>query len=71
MKFREQVVFDIGARKFKYLHQDLASKRNAVDIVELNKRLNQTKKINIYTNAKIIVASVLCLAIITMISLKV
>ena len=70
MKFREQVVFDIGEKKFRYLHQEVASKSNTVDIIDLNKRLNQTKRINIYTNAKIIAVSVLCLTIITMLSLK-
>ncbi len=70
MKFREQVVFDIGEEKFKYLHRVNNNKRNKVNMIDLNKRLNQTKRINFYTNAKIITVSLLCLALITMISLK-
>ena len=44
MKFRNKVIFDITADKFKYLHRDGKNKSNKVDIVELNKRLNYTKK---------------------------
>ena len=70
MKFRNQVVFDIREDKFKYLHRDGKNKSNKVDIVELNKRLNYTKKINIYTNAKIIAASFLLLGFIAFVSLN-
>jgi hypothetical protein len=70
MKFREQVVFDIGEEKFKYLHRVNNNKRNKVNMIDINKRLNQTKRINFYTNAKIITVSLLCLALIAMISLK-
>ncbi len=70
MKFREQVVFDIGEEKLKYLHRVNNNKRNKVNMIDLNKRLNQTKRINFYTNAKIITVSLLCLALIAMISLK-
>ena len=70
MKFRDQVIFDINEEKFKYLHRESKDKLNRVDIVELNKRLNETKKINFYTNAKIITVSLLCLGLITIISLQ-
>ena len=71
MKFKEQVVFDIGEEKFKYLHRENNNNRNRVDIVDLNKKLNQTKKINFYTNVKIITVLLLCLSIIATISFKV
>jgi len=70
MKFRDQVIFDINEEKFKYLHRESKDKLNRVDIIELNKRLNETKKINFYTNAKIITVSLLCLGLITIISLQ-
>ena len=70
MKSREQVVFDINEDKFKYLHHQDKSKKIKVDIVELNKRLNQIKKNNFYLNAKITFASILCLTVIVIISLK-
>ena len=71
MKFKEQVVFDIGEEKFKYLHRENNNNRNRVDIIDLNKRLNITKKNNVYTNLKIIFSAFLFLGVITLISLKV
>jgi len=53
MKTKEQVVFDIGADKFKYLQRE-DKKVKKVDIIDLNARLNNTKKKNIYNNTKII-----------------
>jgi hypothetical protein len=71
MKIREHVIFDIKEEKFRYLHRQDKNKNNKVDIVELNKRLNQLKKNNFYVNAKITIVSVLCLTVIIMISLKI
>ena len=48
MKNKEQVVFDIGKEKFKYLQRDEIKSSNKVDMVELNKRLNETKRMNFY-----------------------
>jgi hypothetical protein len=69
MKFRDQVIFDIGEEKFKYLHRE-DKNTNRVDIVELNKRLNETKKINLYINIKIILVSLSLVSIIALISLN-
>ena len=71
MSFKDQVVFDIAEEKFKYLNRENKNLRNRADIVELNKKLNQTKKSNFYNNAKIVTASILLLALVAMISLKV
>jgi hypothetical protein len=71
MKIKEQVVFDIREEKFRYLHRQDKDKNNKVDMVELNKRLNQLKKNNFYVNAKITIASILCLTVVIMISLKI
>lgn len=69
MKSKEQVVFDISEEKFKYL-QRVEKKIKKVDIIDLNKRLNHTKKINIYNNTKVITYSLLGLAAVALISLK-
>tara|TARA_B100000780_G_C20727752_1_gene289201 strand:- start:285 stop:500 length:216 start_codon:yes stop_codon:yes gene_type:complete len=71
MKIKEQVVFDIREEKFRYLHRQDKDKNNKVDMVELNKRLNQLKKNNFYVNAKITIVSILCLTVVIMISLKI
>ena len=70
MKFRGQVVFDIREDKFKYLHREGMNIKNRVDIVELNKRLNETRKINFYNNTKIIFISLLLLGMVALLSTK-
>ena len=70
MKAKEQVIFDIGNDKFRYLHREDIATKNRVDINELNKKLNHDKKINFYTNTKLITVSLLALAFFTLISLK-
>jgi hypothetical protein len=70
MKLKDQVVFDISEEKFRYLHREDNSKHNRVDIIDLNKKLNETKKINFYANIKIITTLLLCLALVAMVSLK-
>jgi len=70
MKYKGQVVFDIGQDKFKYLHREDNNKPNRVDIMELNKRLGNNKKKNFYSNAKIIAASSVCLGLIAAISIN-
>ncbi len=69
MKAKESVIFDISSEKFKYLHrEDKITKR--VNIVELNKKLNQTKKTNLYSNTISIVLLLLALIFFAIISLK-
>jgi len=70
MKTREQVVFDIGQDKYKYLQREELKIPKRADMTELNKRLNQSKKINIYNNTKIIIFFLFCLGLVAMISLK-
>jgi hypothetical protein len=70
MKAKEQVVFDISADKFRYLHRDENKIKHKVDIVDLNKRLNKKRKMNFYTNTKIIGLSIIFFAIFALISLK-
>jgi len=68
MKTKEQVIFDIGADKFRYLQRE-DKKVKKVDIIDLNARLNNTKKKNIYTNTKIILVSIISLIAVGSISI--
>jgi hypothetical protein len=70
MRVKEQVIFDIKTEKFKHLHREENKIRNIVDIDVLNKRLNQIRKYNIYSNAKMIIFSVVAIFIFILISLK-
>tara|TARA_B110000967_G_C18405442_1_gene326587 strand:- start:266 stop:469 length:204 start_codon:yes stop_codon:yes gene_type:complete len=65
---KEHVVFDIEREKYKYLQRDVVTRK--VDMIDLNKKLNHTKKINFYNNTKIIVFLLLCLSVFVLISLK-
>ena len=70
MKLKNQVVFDIREERFKYLHRADVNSSKRVDMVDLNRRLNQTKKTNFYTNTKIIIYSFICLGFFALISLN-
>jgi hypothetical protein len=70
MKTKDQVVFDIGNDKFMYLKRDEGKKVKKVDLIDLNKRLNQTKIKNFYNNVKVIFFLLFCLGLFTVISLK-
>jgi hypothetical protein len=70
MKILEKVVFDIAEDRFKYLQRDNEKRSKKVDMHVLNKRLNQSRKINFYTNTKIFAVSLFCFGVIALISLK-
>lgn len=70
MKTKGQVVFDINADKFRYLYRAENKIKQKVDIVDLNRRLNEKKKINFYSNTKIIAFSLLTLVVFAIITLK-
>tara|TARA_B100000767_G_scaffold266758_1_gene284594 strand:- start:3845 stop:4060 length:216 start_codon:yes stop_codon:yes gene_type:complete len=70
MRAKEQVIFDIKSDKFKYLHREENKIRNVVDIDVLNKRLNRVKKLNFYSNAKMIVFSVLTVVLFIIVSVN-
>ena len=69
MKFKDQVIFDLGNEKFRHLHR-VEKRFKKVNIVDLNQRLNQAKKNYFYYNAKVISFSLLGLVIFAVISLK-
>ena len=70
MKPSAKVVFDISQEKFKYLQRDDFRRSRKVDMNELNKRLNQNRKINLYNNTKIVAFSLLLLGFFILISLN-
>ena len=69
MKFKDQVIFDLGNEKFRHLHR-VEKRFKKVNIVDLNQRLKQAKKKNFYYNTKVIFVSLLGLVIFAVISLK-
>jgi hypothetical protein len=71
MKNKEQVVFDIRAEEFKYLYRDEDKIKNKVNIDVLNKRLNEVKKNNTYTNIKMVTFTLFVIIFISLISLKI
>jgi len=70
MKVRKQVILDIVPQKFQHLVREENKVTKRINIIDLNKRLNKTKKSNIYYNTKIITSSIICLALISLICLK-
>ena len=70
MKTKAQVVFDISHDKFTYLQRDERKRLNKVDLVDINRRLNQTKKKNFYNNAKVTIFLIFSLGFFLLISLK-
>ena len=70
MRGKEQVVFDIKSKKFKYLHREENRIRKKVDIDVLNRRLNSIKKSNIYSNAKMIAFSLFVIIFFAVLSIN-
>ena len=68
MRSKAHVIFDIQTEKFKYLHRAENKVKNTVDIDVLNKRLSRIKKLNIYSNAKMIVFSLVVLLLFALLS---
>ena len=71
MKFKEQIIYDINSVKFKYLEREENTHLHRVNIIELNKRLNETEKSNFYSTILVSVLGFACLAVLLLISIKV
>ena len=69
-KTKEQVIFDINADKFRYLYREENKIKQKVDIIELNRRLNENKKVNFYSNTKILAFSLIVFGIFALITMK-
>ena len=70
MRSREQIVYDINLEQFKHLKREENIHLHRVDINELNKRLNRTKKSHFYTTVTITVLCFSALVILSIISVK-
>ena len=55
MKIKGQTIYDLNSEQFKYLQKEDDKSSLRVDINELNKRLNQTKRSNFYTTSLAVV----------------
>jgi len=54
MKFKGQTTFSISSNKFTYLERSKNVSSRKVDINELNRRLNETKRSDFYKTSIII-----------------
>jgi hypothetical protein len=63
---KTQTIYDLSADKFKHLKREENRILHKVDINELNKRLNKTKKSNFY---KTCLLTILCLSSLIVLSL--
>lgn len=70
MRDKAHVVFDIKSEKFRYLHREENEIKKKVDIDTLNKRLNKIRKLNIYSNAKMIGISLVTIIVFVLISVR-
>ena len=70
MRAKQHVVFDIKAEKFRYLHREEDRIKKRVNIDVLNKRLNTIKKLNNYSNARMIIVSLTTVIFFALISIK-
>ena len=70
MKVKEQTIYDQNSEQFKYLKREENTSLHKVDINELNKRLNKTKRSNLYGTILVVVLCLSCLTIISFIGLK-
>lgn len=70
MNTKDQVVFDINSEKFRYLKRGNNKTKRVVDIDVLNKRLNEVKKLNFYSNAKMIAYALSTIGFFVLISLN-
>ena len=70
MKFKEQITYDLNSNQFKYLKREENRTLHRVDINELNKRLNETRKSNFYATTLFVILCLSLLIIISFIGLK-
>ena len=70
MSFNEQIIYEQKNGQFKYLSRGKNIVLHRVDINELNKRLNRTKRSSFYTTILISMICFSSLAILAIISIK-
>jgi len=67
---KKQITYDLNTDKFKYLKREKNIFCHRVDINELNKKLNKTKRSNFYSTTLVLVCGLSCLVILSFIGLR-
>jgi len=70
MKIKNRITYDLNSEQYKYLQKEEDKISLKVDINELNKRLNQTKRSNFYTTSLVVVFFISSLIALSIISIK-
>ena len=70
MKIKNRITYDLNSDQYKYLQKEEDKISLKVDINELNKRLNQTKRSNFYTTSLVVVFFISSLIALSIISIK-
>jgi len=70
MRSKEQIIYDLNSDQFKYLKREEDRILHRVDIHDLNKRLNETKRSSFYRTSLTFVLSLSFLAILCFVSFK-
>jgi hypothetical protein len=70
MRSKEQIIYDLNSDQFKYLKREENRILHRVDIHDLNKRLNETRKSSFYRTSLACVLSLLFLTILCFVGFK-
>jgi len=70
MRIKQQTTYDLNSEQFRYLKRVESIQSHRVDINELNKRLNRTKKNSFYSTIVIALLSFSFLTILILIGIK-
>jgi hypothetical protein len=70
MVAKQQAIYDIKTDKFKYLKREQNRISNRVDVNELNKRLNKTKRSNFYITTLVSIVCLLGMISLILVSIK-
>ncbi len=70
MKIKNQTVYDLNLEQFKYLRRKENTHLRRVDINELNKRLNETKRFNFYVTVLVTIVCLLGITSLILVSIK-
>ena len=70
MVAKQQAIYDIKTDKFKYLKREQNRISNRVDVNELNKRLNKTKRVNFYITALVSIFCLMGMIALALVSIK-
>ena len=70
MRSKEQIIYDLNSDQFKYLKREENRILHRVDIHDLNKRLNETRKSSFYRTSLVFMLSLSFLTILCFVGFK-